>query len=134
MNPKQLRSVLVEAASDLGRTGEATWQRAADWTKPGFPPSSGERGGGFGAGEPTDRISDRREDAAAARYHQELVVISDRVAKDLARIAIIQMICNPTQIVEPCAVCGDPIDTRPNGQRYYATKCRRCGSHSPSNL
>jgi hypothetical protein len=133
MNPKDLRSVLVDAATALDRTGEATWQRASDWIRPGFPPSSGERGGGPGPGQPSEQLTDRRDDQAAGRYFGELVTISDRVAKDLARLSTIQTICNPATNVEPCVACGQPIDTRRNGQKYYATMCRRCGAAKACN-
>jgi hypothetical protein len=99
-------------------------------------------------GETDDRIDDRREDAAAARYLPELQALTRRLEADLARLVRIAGICNPAAPknlatrdmlvaqVEADGWCGScwrddqhltPVAERPNGTAYYRGRCRFCG-------
>jgi hypothetical protein len=92
----RLGDLLEAAMHDVRSNGDLTWDRVSDWTVTGQMPSRGERGGGMADGEPDDRIDDRKEDAAAARYHDELSALTRRLEADLHRIVRIIGICCPT--------------------------------------
>jgi len=47
-------------------------------------------------GEPDERIDDRKDDAAAARYHAELSTLTKRIDADLHRLRRIIGICCPS--------------------------------------
>lgn len=131
MNPERFVKTLLESAQETV-ANVASWQRAEDWQRPAQPPARGERGGGLGpGGEPSERAQDRREDAAASRYSNEIDTITTRVATDLGRLSAIHLICNaPRSAPTVCIVCGDPVTTRKDGTRYYKNRCRRCGKGS----
>jgi hypothetical protein len=136
------------------RNGDVTWERVDAWTLPGRMPARGERGGGLVDAETDDRIDDRREDAAAARYKPELETLTKRIEADLARLVRIHAICNPEPAkslatrdmqvsqVEADGWCGhcwtddqflEPIALRPSiapipSRPYYRGLCRWCGA------
>lgn len=104
--------------------------------------------------ETDDRIDDRREDAAAARYKGELTQIAQRMSADAARLRAIMAICNPsppknlaTRDMQQAQVAADgwciscyrddqflePIALRPAkapapSRPYYRDNCRWCGA------
>jgi hypothetical protein len=136
------------------RNGPVTWERVEAWELPGRMPARGERGGGLVDAETDERIDDRREDAAAARYKPELAALTKRLEADLARLTRIHQICNPEPAkslatrdmqvaqVEADGWCGhcwsddqflEPIALRPSvapipSRPYYRGLCRWCGS------
>jgi hypothetical protein len=148
IGPELLADRLRAASIVVERDGPVTWERVSDWTLPGRMPARGERGGGMVDAETDDRIDDRREDAAAARYMPELAALTKRLEADLARLVRIHEICNPAAPknlatrdmlvaqVEADGWCGScwrddqhltPVAERPNGVAYYRGRCRFCG-------
>ena len=158
IDPDKLADHLTNTAQAVRARGDVTWGRVHDWTLPGRMPARGERGGGMGPGAPDERIDDRREDAAAARYHTEMQALTKRLDADLARLTRIISICCPVppktlanrdllaaQVAADgwCVSCWrddqhlTPITTQRtrNGTEVplYKDRCRWCGewrSHS----
>jgi hypothetical protein len=157
--PDRLAEALRLASIAVERDGPLTWDRVQDWTLPGRMPSRGERGGGLVDAEDDQRIDDRREDAAAARYKPELEALTRRIDADVARLQRIIAICNPDppttlrdkdrlrSQLEADGWCGSchrndqtcvPIALRPAkapapSAPYYKGLCRFCGSFKASH-
>lgn len=146
---ERLAGLMETAETDL-RTdkGVLTWERVEAWTRDGKMPATGERGGGVGDAEAEDAARDRMEDAAAARYQDELDKLTKRLEADLLRLCRIMDICCPqpskqlanrdllaAQVAAEgwCVSCWrddqhlTPITLRPGGQPYYRDRCRACG-------
>lgn len=157
IDPYRLSDLLQETANVVRSQGALTWERVQDWTLPGRMPARGQRGGGLTDpdGEPDERSDDRKEDLAAARYHDELATLTRRVEADTARIRRIIAICNPdrpknlanrdlllAQVAADgwCISCWrddqnlTPVTMQPargsrdKGTPYYRDLCRACGS------
>lgn len=147
--PAHIAAELHEIADRIAKDGPAAWKHAAEWTRPGQPPSRGERGGGTGEGTPDDRLAERRDDAAAARILKRMQADAANALTHLTSlIHRIEECAHPRQThLEDrhkqaaqiaaegfCISCWRaggliPIATRPTGEPYHRDRCRTCGEH-----
>ncbi len=147
--PVQLATELRRVADLIAKDGPAAWRNAADWTRPGQPPSRGERGGGHGDDEPDDRVAERRDDARAAKMlrrmqtdaAEALVRLNSLVHRieECARPGKVHLAAREKQSTQvaldgwckSCFRAGGmvPIATRPTGEPYFRDRCRSCGAH-----
>lgn len=159
IEPDRLADRLQDCAVLVRMQGPVTWERCEDWTSARMPrpvealdddQEAREREGRSDVDE-----DDRREDAAAARYHAELAALTKRLDADLARLTRIVSICNPARpkhlsnrdlLVAQVAADGwcvscwrddqnltpitlmpkRPCDVKP--APYYRDLCRACGA------
>jgi hypothetical protein len=148
IDPDLLAKRLKATSEAVTRYGRTTWQRADDWQPPGRMPARGERGGGMADGATDERHDDRKEDAAAGRYHSELSALTRRLDADMARLERIMAICCPednrslrnkdlmaAQVAADgwCTSCWRddqylvPIALQKSGVPFYRDLCRACG-------
>lgn len=145
IDPEVLADRLESCELALRTYGELTWERVDAWSVARMP-TKGERGGGIADGaDDDDRIDDRREDAAAARYHTELTTLTARIDADLHRLRRIINICNPAvpqslatkdMLIAQVAADGWCVSCwradqhlSPVAERRYRDRCRFCGDY-----
>lgn len=147
IDPERLADRLQETAILLRTEGGATWMRVDDWETARMPrqtePLSDEQDAEQRAGASERDEDDRREDAAAARYKQELATITKRLMADLARLETIMAVCNPphpkqvtnrdlllAQVAAEgwCTSCWRVDKTTTDiAKGRYRDLCRKCG-------
>lgn len=150
IEPQVLAERMESTEQAIRVQGPLTWERVRDWTREPRLPRSGERGGGMAeAALVADRLEERHQDAAAARYHAELDKLTKRVDSDMARIRTIISICNPERPAslkardmlvaqaEADGWCGScyRVDQacEPVAEGRYRTRCRFCGEWKAEN-
>lgn len=144
ISSEQLADRMTATARLLESQGPVAWERVSDWTIAGRMPARGERGGGMADGaDPLERIDDRREDAAAGRYYDEVKTLAARLEADMARLSRIVGICCPTppkslatrdmQLAQVaadgwCVSCWrNDQHLEPIADGRYRDRCRACG-------
>lgn len=150
---ERLADRLQDIATVVRRDGPVAWERVEDWTVARMPahrePLDDDQEERARSGRSEVDEDDRREDAAAARYKDELRTVVSRVVADLNRVETIISVCCPTpskhlsnrdllvaQVAAEgfCVSCWRDdqflfeIELQGNGTPYYKDLCRWCGS------
>lgn len=150
IEPARIAAELHAIADKVERDGPAAWKNAAEWTRPGQPPTRGERGGGIEEGVCSDdRAAERRDDARASKMLKRMQSdAAEAIARLTSLLNRIEECAKPgsnnlatrekqaTQIAADgwCVSCWRAgglveIATRPTGEAYYRDRCRTCGTH-----
>lgn len=114
-----LAAELQAAADLLASDGEALAQRFEDWRKLRQIPTDSTRGGGVGDGLTDRALEDRLDDARAARYADEYLLLTRRLWCDARRLQELHRIAFPDGVprervnsVPACVACGEPVTGR----------------------
>lgn len=148
IEPEVLADRLQELAVLLRSQGGVTWERVDAWTKACMPrlfeADDDDQEAAERAGRSERSEEDRREDAAAGRYKDELGRLTKRLEADVARLGQIVGVCNPVgpkrlsrgdrQAAQVAAEgdcvlcwragCSKEIEVDREGHRLYRDRCK----------
>lgn len=153
IGPNLLADRLEELVVLLRRQGEVTWGRVSDWETARMPafrePLDDDQDAAVRAGRSVRDEEDRKGDAAAARYRDEVDGLASRLLKQSQRLCTIITVCNPdrpkhlgnrdlqaAQVAAEgwCVSCWQDDQTfELSAGGRYRNHCRFCGEWKAAN-